>query len=110
MNSLPLLAAPTGGPLRAPQPGGWQYQVMQFLPLVLIFAVFYLVLIRPQQQRQKKLAQMVSNITKGDQVVTSGGIVGTVWAVKEDRVVVQVNDTRLDFVKSAIVSVTKPGS
>jgi preprotein translocase subunit YajC len=103
---LPLLAGP---PANAPIPG-WQAQLLQLAPLILIFVVFYLVLIRPQQQRQKKLAQMIAAVVKGDQVVTSGGIVGTVWAVKDDRVVVQVNDTRLDFVKSAIVSVSKPGT
>ena len=79
-------------------------------PMLLIFAVFYFVLIRPQQQRQKSLAQMVNDLKKGDEVVTSGGLVGTIWAVKDDRVVVQVQDTRLDFVKSSIVSVNKPGA
>ena len=106
MSSLPLLAAPVAG---ASMPG-WQAQLLQLAPLILIFAVFYLVLIRPQQQRQKKLSEMISAVQKGDTVVTSGGIVGVVWAVKDDRVVVQVNDTRLDFVKSAIVAVTKPGA
>ena len=105
MSFLPLLAGPPAAPI-----SGWQAQLLQLAPLILIFVVFYLVLIRPQQQRQKKLAQMIASVVKGDQVVTSGGIVGTVWAVKDDRVVVQVNDTRLDFVKSAIVSVSKPGA
>jgi preprotein translocase subunit YajC len=102
----PLLAAPAP----AASIPGWQAQLLQLAPLILIFAVFYLVLIRPQQQRQKKLSEMIAGVQKGDTVVTSGGIVGTVWAVKDDRVVVQVNDTRLDFVKSAIVAVTKPGA
>ncbi len=107
MSFLPLLAAPTGGP----QITGWQAQVLNLAPLLLIFVVFYLVLIRPQQQRQKKLSQMVGAMVKGDKVVTSGGMVGTVWAVKDDNtVVVQVGDTRLDFLKSAIVQVIKPGS
>lgn len=102
MNPLPLLAA-------AP-PGGIQAVILQMAPMILIFAVFYFILIRPQQQRQRQLQAMIAGVEKGDKVVTSGGIIGTVWAVKEDMVVVQCNDTRLDHLKSAIVSVTKAGA
>ncbi|MBI5837120.1 MAG: preprotein translocase subunit YajC [Candidatus Eisenbacteria bacterium] len=107
MSFLPLLAAAPGGP----QMSGWQAQLINLAPLFLIFVVFYFVLIRPQQQRQKKLAEMIGGMAKGDKVVTSGGMVGTVWAVRdnEDTVVIQVADTRLDFLKSAVVQVIKPG-
>ena len=53
----------------------------QFLPLVLIFAVFYFLLIRPQQQKQKEARSMLSAIKRGDRVVTGGGILGTVQRV-----------------------------
>ena len=53
----------------------------QFLPLVLIFVVFYFLLIRPQQQKQKEMRQMISALKRGDRVVTGGGIVGTVQRV-----------------------------
>ena len=53
----------------------------QFLPLVLIFVVFYFLLIRPQQQKQKETRQMISALKRGDRVVTGGGIVGTVHRV-----------------------------
>ena len=53
----------------------------QFLPLVLIFVVFYFLLIRPQQQRQKETRQMISALKRGDRVVTGGGIIGTVQRV-----------------------------
>ena len=53
----------------------------QFLPLVLIFAVFYFLLIRPQQQKQKEARSMLSQIKRGDRVVTGGGILGTVQRV-----------------------------
>ena len=53
----------------------------QFLPLVLIFVVFYFLLIRPQQQKQKETRQMISALKRGDRVVTGGGIVGTVQRV-----------------------------
>ena len=53
----------------------------QFLPLVLIFVVFYFLLIRPQQQKQKETRQMISALKRGDRVVTGGGIIGTVHRV-----------------------------
>ncbi len=53
----------------------------QFLPLVLIFVVFYFLLIRPQQQKQKETRQMISALKRGDRVVTGGGIIGTVQRV-----------------------------
>jgi preprotein translocase subunit YajC len=53
----------------------------QFLPLVLIFVVFYFLLIRPQQQKQKETRQMISTLKRGDRVVTGGGIIGTVHRV-----------------------------
>ena len=53
----------------------------QFLPLVLIFAVFYILLIRPQQQRQKEQKQMLTTLKRGDRVVTGGGIVGVISRV-----------------------------
>ena len=104
MDLFPLLDAP------AQQPGGLQVALVQMAPLLLIFGVFYFILIRPQQQRQKQLATMISRVERGDEVVTSGGMVGKVFAVKDDRVVVIVNETKLDFLKSAIVSVNKAGS
>jgi len=55
------------------------------LPLVLIFAIMYFLLIRPQQRKAKEHKQMVENLRKGDQVVTQGGIIGKVTKVKEDN-------------------------
>ncbi len=57
----------------------------QFLPLVLIFGVFYFLLIRPQQQRQKEMRAMLGALKRGDRVVTGGGIVGTVQRVPPDK-------------------------
>ena len=56
----------------------------QFIPLILIFVIFYFFLIRPQQKKVKEHKQMVENLKRGDQVVTSGGIVGTVERVMEN--------------------------
>ncbi len=57
----------------------------QFLPLVLIFGVFYFLLIRPQQQRQKEMRGMLAALKRGDRVVTGGGIIGTVQRVPPDK-------------------------
>jgi len=62
------------------------------LPLVLIFAVFYFLLIRPQNKRQKEHREMVANIQVGDEIVTAGGVLGKVNEIKEQFVHVQVAD------------------
>jgi preprotein translocase subunit YajC len=61
--------------------GEWLGSAAQFAPLVLIFAVFYFLLIRPQQQKQREVRQMLGNLKRGDRVVTGGGILGTVQRV-----------------------------
>jgi preprotein translocase subunit YajC len=64
--------------------------LISFLPLILIFVVFYFFLIRPQNKRQKEHREMVSNLSVGDEVVTSGGVLGKVTEVKEQFVRVEV--------------------
>jgi preprotein translocase subunit YajC len=70
----------------------------QFLPLVLIFVVFYFLLIRPQQQRAKETRQMISALKRGDRVVTGGGIIGTVQRVPmvQDKDGKQVPSTEIE--------------
>ncbi len=65
---------------------------LSLLPLVLIFGVFYFLLIRPQNKRQKEHKELVANIAVGDEVVTAGGVLGTVTNVKDQFVRVQVAD------------------
>lgn len=75
-------------------------------PILVMVAVFYFFLIRPQQKRQKQVSQMQQNLAKGDQIVTIGGLHGTVDAIDEDVVVIKVNENnRLRFDRSAIRSV-----
>jgi len=65
----------------------------QFIPLILIFVIFYFFLIRPQQKKAKEHKLMVENLKRGDKVVTTGGIVGTVERVLDnDKVEVQISD------------------
>ena len=74
----------------------------QFIPLILIFVIFYFFLIRPQQKKVKEHKQMVENLKRGDEVVTSGGIVGTIERVIDnDKVEVLIsNDVKVEVVKS----------
>jgi preprotein translocase subunit YajC len=71
-------------PAYAQAAGGAGGAVTSFLPLILIFAIMYFLLIRPQQKKMKEHKAMVDALRRGDQVVTQGGIVGKVSKVKED--------------------------
>jgi preprotein translocase subunit YajC len=74
----------------------------QFIPLILIFVIFYFFLIRPQQKKVKEHKTMVENLKRGDKVVTSGGILGTVERVMDnDRVEVEISDNiKVEIVKT----------
>ena len=74
----------------------------QFIPLILIFVIFYFFLIRPQQKKAKEHKIMVENLKRGDKVVTSGGIVGTVERVMEnDKAEIEISeDVKVEIVKS----------
>jgi preprotein translocase subunit YajC len=83
----------------------------QFLPLILIFGVFYFLLIRPQQQRQKEMKAMISAIKRGDRVVTGGGILGTVQRVKDGSNEIEVEiapNLRVTVLRDTISTVIKP--
>ena len=78
------------------------------VPIFLIFAIFYFLLIRPQQKQQKQHQQMLSRLTKNDEVVTNGGIHGTIVNVDEETVTLRVDDnTRIKFQKNTISYVKK---
>ena len=76
--------------------------IAQFIPLILIFVIFYFFLIRPQQKKVKEHKIMVENIKRGDQVITSGGIIGTVERVMEnDKLEIQISESvKVEIVKS----------
>jgi preprotein translocase subunit YajC len=82
---------------------------LSLIPMYIILAaIFYFLLIRPQRRKQKEHTQMLSNIKKNDEVVTIGGIYGTVVNVKEQSVVLRVDDNvKIEFQKSAIAAVRK---
>ena len=78
----------------------------QFIPLILIFVIFYFFLIRPQQKRVKDHRVMVESLKRGDEVITSGGIIGTVERVLEDdRIEVLIGEnTKVHIIRSTITS------
>jgi preprotein translocase subunit YajC len=79
-----------------------------WLPLVFIFAVFYFLLILPQQRRQKKWQKMLGELKTGDRVVTSGGLRGTIVALRDDFIHLRVppDNIRVEVQRASIVSVT----
>lgn len=97
MQYIPIALAPPGG-----NEGGGGMGCQQgegkgglggmLIPLILMFGVFYFLLIRPQQKRQKEQRQMLSELQKGDKVITSGGIHGVISNLKENTVSIKVAD------------------
>ena len=83
--------------------------IAQFIPLILIFVIFYFFLIRPQQKRVKDHKSMVESLKRGDEVITSGGILGTIDKVMEDdRVEVIIGEnTKVQIIRSTITSLLK---
>ncbi|PAV28932.1 preprotein translocase subunit YajC [Virgibacillus profundi] len=72
-------------------------------PIILMFVIFYFLLIRPQQKRQKQVKQMQSDLQKGDAVVTIGGLHGAIHAIDENTIIIQSGDgTKLTYDRSAI--------
>ncbi len=88
----------------AVQPPMW----VNFVPIILIFGIFYFLLIRPQQQKQKEHARMLSEIKKNDEVITAGGIHGIVVNVKDTSLVLKVDENvKIEVEKSYISYVVK---
>ncbi|TDL82175.1 preprotein translocase subunit YajC [Peribacillus frigoritolerans] len=77
-------------------------------PLILMFAIFYFLLIRPQQKQQKKVREMQNSLSKGDKVVTIGGMHGIVDSIDEEKVIIKAGDgSRLTFDRRAIRDVVE---
>jgi len=96
--------------LAAIQTGGGSMGLLGFAPLIFIFAIFYFLLILPQQRKQKKWQQMLGELKTGDKVVTSGGLRGTIIALKDDAVHLRVppDNLRIEVTRASVASVTTP--
>jgi preprotein translocase subunit YajC len=97
------MASPTEG-------GGGAGGLLSFLPLILIFLVFWFMIIRPQKKQQDQRKSMIEALKRGDQVVTSGGLFATVKDVKQDRIVATIADNvKVEISKTAISAVVPAG-
>ena len=83
--------------------------IAQFIPLILIFVIFYFFLIRPHQKRVKDHKAMVESLKRGDEIITSGGIIGTIDRVMEDdRIEVTIGENvKVQIIRSTITSLLK---
>ncbi len=100
--NLPLFQA--GAPAAGSQAGG--NLMMTVVTFGLVFLIFYFLILRPQNKRQKEQTQMQDALKKGDKVVTIGGVHGTIASIKESTVVLKVDDAaKIEFTRSAIATV-----
>jgi len=82
--------------------------IASLMPIVFIFAIFYFILIRPQQKKQKDHQKMISELKKNDEVVTNGGIHGTVTNLKDNTLTLRIDDNvKIEINKSAIAYLKK---
>ena len=80
--------------------------LLQLLPIVLIFAVFYMLLIRPQQKRQRELQETISQLKAGDRIVTTGGVIGTITTVKDSSFLIRSADKSiLEIARTSVAGV-----
>ena len=103
---LALMSPPSSGSGNQPQQPVW----MSFVPMILLFVVFYFILIRPQQRRARQQAQLLKNLKSGDKVVTSSGIVGQVITVKDRTVSLRSADAKMEVTKASVTEILEPGS
>lgn len=89
--------------MNPPAEGGAEGNMLvQFLPLILMFVIFWFLLIRPQQKRAKAHKQMISELKRGDRVVTSSGIIGRIMEIDDEQVVIESENSRLRLSRGAI--------
>ena len=107
---MPKMSLLTDAPLflaqqAAPSPQG---SLISFVPIILLFAAMYFLMIAPQRKKQKEHDKMLKALTTGDEVVTNGGIYGLITNVKEDRFVLRVSDnTKIEVGKSFISALVR---
>lgn len=91
-----------------PNPDGGANPLSMLLPIVGMLAIFYFLLIRPQQKRQRETQKMISALKTGDKVVTTAGIYGTIAGIKDDVVYVKIADNvKVEMLKSAVSAVVE---
>ena len=105
---LGLAFAMGGAPGGAAGGGGGMAAFQQIIPLVFMFAIFYFLLIRPQQKKAKEHKALLESMKKGDNVITAGGVHGKITAVENDLVTLEVaNNVNIKITKSYIAAIKK---
>ncbi len=88
----------------APAAGGSGTFITSFAPFILIFVLFYVLLIRPQQKRQRAHREMLEEIKKGDKIITNGGLMGTIVGVTKEVISLQISDnTRVKILRTELM-------
>ena len=111
--SAQLLLGQAGGDAAGTtqQADGLTQAIMSFMPLIMIFVIFYFLLIRPQHKKQQQHQQMLQNLKRGDRVITSSGIYGTIDDIDEKIVQLKIaNQVKVKMLRSAISGVEQGGA
>jgi len=108
---MDFLAFAMGGGGGASGAGGQGSALGAFVPLILMFAIFYFLLIRPQQKKSKQHREMIASLRKGDRVVTSGGLHGTITGITDDVVTMEIAPkVRVKVSRGSVAGVLRKGS
>ncbi len=108
---MDFLAFAMGGGGGASGVGGQGSALGAFVPLILMFAIFYFLLIRPQQKKSKQHREMIASLKKGDRVVSSGGLHGTITGISDDVVTMEIAPkVRVKVSRGSIAGVLRKGS
>lgn len=81
--------------------------LIQLSPIILMLLIFYFLLIRPQQKRQRQIKEMHDSLQKGDKIITIGGLHGVIDKVDEDTIVINCNNTKLTFDRTSVREIVK---
>ncbi|EAG2314897.1 preprotein translocase subunit YajC [Listeria monocytogenes] len=84
--------------------------IVTFIPIILMIVLFYFLLIRPQQKRQKEVQNMQNSLAKGDKIITIGGLHGIVEAIEDGTVILKCGNSKLTFDRNAIRTVLEKGN
>ena len=91
--------------------GGAAGGFASFIPLILMFVIFYFLLIRPQQKKNKEHRDMINNLKKGDRIITSGGIHGIITAVNDSALTVEISDkVRIKLARHSVSGLLQPSA
>jgi preprotein translocase subunit YajC len=106
MFGLIYAMAPSGG-----QGGGDSLGFLGFFPIIACIFLFYLLILRPQHKKQKEHQEKLNRINKGDRIITTSGIYGTVVGIEDDKIQVRIADkVKVDMLKSAVATILQPES